>query len=154
MTVGEIGRPGMGPISATADLPIHRAWAVLDDARSDAPRPEAGPTTDAGDDLAAFLAADNTLPAPARHGIEALLRRQRLLEDDLCRQRKLLQEWILSQLTYKTLYYQYSGQAPDAPRPELMQEKEMVRRRIRDQLQAGGDYLAVLGLQSRSPSKP
>lgn len=154
MTVGEIGRPGMGPISATADISIHRASAALEDARSDASRPETGPTAIAGDHLEALLATDNTVPASARLGIEALLRRHRLLEDELCRQRKLLQEWILSQLTYKALYYQYSGQSPDAPRPELMQEKEMVRRRIRDQLHAGGDYLTVLGLQSRSPSKP
>ncbi len=150
MTVGEVGRSGIGPISHTADLSIRRAWVALGEARADALRP----ATAVADDVAAFLAGDRALPAPVRNGIEALLKRQCLLEDELCRQRKLLQEWILSQLTYKALYYQYSGQAPDALRPELMLEKDMVRRRIRDELQAGGDYLSVLGLPSCSPSRP
>ena len=48
------------------------------------------------------------------------------------RSRALLQEWMLSQLTYKALYFQYSGQRPEAPHAGLMQEKEMVRRHPRE----------------------
>ncbi|MNS89100.1 hypothetical protein D3C72_1231000 [compost metagenome] len=63
-----------------------------------------------------------------------------------------MQEWILSQQTYKTLYYQYSGQSQQAPRLELMREKEAVRRRIRAQLQVGADDLAAPDEQLRSLS--
>lgn len=86
--------------------------------------------------------------------MEALLQRHRMLAEELARQRTLLQEWILSQLTYKALYFQYSGQSPEAPSVDLMREKDMVRRRIRDQLHAGRDYDSVLEEQSRSLSRP
>ncbi len=76
------------------------------------------------------------------------------MDGELSRQRALLQEWILSQLTYKALYYRYSGQSPEAPCTELMREKDQVRRHIRDQLHAGGDPTAILGEQSSSQSKP
>ncbi|BDB28615.1 hypothetical protein Tamer19_00690 [Cupriavidus sp. TA19] len=102
--------------------------------------------------MAALLADDSALTDSARAAVENLLRRHRLLEGELARQRAMLQEWILSQLTYKTLYYQYSGQTPEAPRVELMREKEAVRRRIRDQLQGGTGYLAAPEEQSRSLS--
>jgi len=152
MTAGEIRRPGIGHISESANRSIHRPWAALEEAAGEVPREEVH-HDGAAAGVAALLADGEALPDEARQAIENLLSRQRLLEGELARQRKLLQEWILSQLTYKTLYYQYSGQTPDSPRMDLMQEKEAVRRRIRDQLRAGGDALAVLNEQSRSPSR-
>jgi len=101
--------------------------------------------------VAALLADDTALSDSARAAVENLLRRHRLLEGELARQRAMLQEWILSQLTYKSLYYQYSGQTPEAPRVELMREKEAVRRRIREQLQCGS-YLAAPEEPARSLS--
>ncbi|MDQ0143037.1 hypothetical protein J2T05_004662 [Cupriavidus necator] len=103
-------------------------------------------------EVAALLSQDSELSDGARAAVSNLLRRHRLLEGELARQRTLLQEWILSQLTYKTLYYQYSGQSPQAPRLELMREKEAVRRRIREQLQAGADYLSAPDESARSLS--
>jgi hypothetical protein len=103
-------------------------------------------------DVAPLLAEDSELSDSARAAVSNLLRRHCMLEGELARQRALLQEWILSQLTYKTLYYQYSGQSPQAPRLELMREKEAVRRRIREQLETGVDYLAAPDESSRSLS--
>jgi len=151
MTAGEIRRPAIGPISESAHRSIQKAWA----ASGEAPGEAAGRKVHhdgaiAG--VAALLDEEGALSDAAREAVGNLLRRHRLLEDELARQRELLQEWILSQLTYKTLYYQYSGQSPDAPRVEMMREKETVRRRIHDQLHAGGDYLTALNDQSRRQS--
>ncbi|MGO4325734.1 hypothetical protein AB4Z48_00155 [Cupriavidus sp. 2TAF22] len=146
----------MGTISESASLSIHRAWTALGEAAAETPRRHrsTGDANPAASVVEDFLSQDRMLPAHARAAIEQLLQRQRSLEGELSRQRSLLQEWILSQLTYKTLYYRYSGQSPDAPRSELLREKDLVRRRIRDQLQAGGEHAAILGEQSRSLSKP
>lgn len=155
MTAGEIRRPAMGPISESASLSIHRAWLALGEAAAEAPRRSR--ISERGDPAAstveAFLSQDETLLPHVRAAIEQLLQRQRSLESELSRQRELLQEWILSQLTYKALYCRYSGQSLEAPRSELTREKDEVRRRIREQLQAGGDHTAILGEQSRSQSK-
>ncbi|WP_029043976.1 MULTISPECIES: hypothetical protein [Cupriavidus] len=156
MNAGEIRRPAMGPISESASLSIHRAWAALGEAAAETPRRHriAERTDPAASAVEAFLSQDGALPSHVRAAIEQLLQRQRSLEGELSRQRSLLQEWILSQLTYKTLYYRYSGQSPEAPRGELLREKDQVRRRIREQLQAGGEHDAILGEQSRSLSRP
>ena len=172
MTAGEIRRPDIGPISESANQSIHRAWAALgesaatkgDLALRDARREEQEQGQDAGQesgheehtlaDLAALLAEEPDLSPRVRGAVEGLLHRHRVLAIEVARQRKLLQEWILSQLTYKALYLQYSGQTPEAPSVELMREKDMVRRRIRDELQSGRDYRSVLDEQSRSPSRP
>ncbi|UIF91617.1 hypothetical protein [Cupriavidus sp. UYPR2.512] len=154
MTAGEIRRPAIGPVRETNNRSIRsirHAWAAVGEAAGEAPGKWAvqeGATAD----VAALLAEDSELSDCARAAVADLLRRQRLLEGELTRQRTLLQEWILSQLTYKTLYYQYSGQSLQAPRLELMREKETVRRRIRDQLQAGADCLAAPDEQLRSLS--
>ena len=105
-------------------------------------------------DVATVLAEDREVSPRTRAAVEGLLQRHRLLADELYRQRQLLQEWILSQLTYKALYYQYSGQKPESPSIELMREKDMVRRRIRDELCAGGDRVSVLEDPLRSLSTP
>ncbi len=157
MTAGEIRRPAIGPISESANQSIHRAWAALGEASADIALPDRG-----GDghedyaitDVAAVLAEDRDASPRTRAAVEGLLQRHRQLAEELARQRQLLQEWILSQLTYKALYFQYSGQKPEAPSVDLMREKDMVRRRIRDELHAGRDYVSVLEEQSRSPSRP
>lgn len=151
MTAGEIRRPEFGPISASASRSIHRAPLASD--ASDISLRDAdlgGPDTE----VAVLLAEDTEISPRTRQAVEALLQRHRMLAEELARQRTLLQEWILSQLTYKALYLQYSGQSPEAPSVELMREKDMVRRRIRDQLHAGRDYDSVLEEQSRSLSRP
>ena len=130
---------------------MHPAWAAVEEAAAEVPARRAVSEA-AIADVAPLLAEDSELSDSARAAVSNLLRRHRLLEGELARQRALLQEWILSQLTYKTLYYQYSGQSPQAPRVELMREKEAVRRRIREQLEPGVDYLAAPDESSRSLS--
>lgn len=151
MTAGEIRRPALGPVRESSNRSIHHAWAATGEVAGEVPARRArheGATAD----VAVLLAEDSELSDSARAAVANLLRRHRLLEGELARQRTLLQEWILSQLTYKTLYYQYSGQSPQAPRVELMHEKEAVRRRIREQLQAGADDVAAPDEQPRSLS--
>ncbi|WP_092139675.1 hypothetical protein [Cupriavidus sp. YR651] len=154
MTAGEIRRTDIGPNSESANRSIHRARPSMSEATADVVLREEGHEDYAITDVAALLAEDRDVSPRTRHAVEGLLQRHRLLADELSRQRKLLQEWILSQLTYKALYLQYSGQTPEAPSVELMREKDMVRRRIREQLHAGRDYLSVLDEQSRSLSRP
>lgn len=157
MTAGEIRRPAIAPISESANESIHRAWAALGEASADialSDKGDEGHADYAITDVAAVLAEDHGASPRTRAAVEGLLQRHRLLAEELARQRHLLQEWILSQLTYKALYYQYSGQKPEAPSVELMREKDMVRRRIRDQLYAGCDHASVLEDPSRSPSRP
>ncbi|SOY68314.1 conserved hypothetical protein [Cupriavidus taiwanensis] len=130
---------------------MHPAWAAVGEAAGEVPAKRAVSEGVAAE-VDALLAQDSELSDSARAVISNLLRRHRLLEGELARQRTLLQEWILSQLTYKALYYQYSGQSPQAPRVELMREKEAMRRRIREQLQPGADYLAAPDESTRSLS--
>lgn len=130
---------------------MHPAWAAVGEAAGEVPAKRAVREGVAAE-VDALLAQDSELSDSARAVISNLLRRHRLLEGELARQRTLLQEWILSQLTYKALYYQYSGQSPQAPRVELMREKEAMRRRIREQLQPGADYLAAPDESTRSLS--
>ncbi|WP_116379582.1 hypothetical protein [Cupriavidus taiwanensis] len=154
MTAGEIRRPVIGPVRESSNRSIRSmqpAWAAVGEAAGEVPAKRA--VSDAAiAKVVALLAEDSELSDSARAAVSNLPRRHRLLEGELARQRTLLQEWILSQLTYKTLYYQYSGQSPGAPRVELMREKEAVRRRIREQLQPGADYLAVPDESTRSLS--
>jgi len=153
MTAGEIRRPAIGPIGEAARQPIHGAWAALGEASAALGLHEDHAITE----LVTALAEDHEASARTRAAVERLVQRHRLLAEEHYRQRQLLQEWILSQLTYKALYYQYSGQKPEAPNIELMREKEMVRRRIRDELHAGcdlGEPVGALDDSSHSPSRP
>lgn len=157
MTAGEIRRPAIGPISQPGSQPVHGKWKALGEASADIALQEGsdkGHEDYAITDVATVLAEDREVSPRTRAAVEGLLQRHRLLADELYRQRQLLQEWILSQLTYKALYYQYSGQKPDSPSIELMREKDMVRRRIRDELCAGGDRVSVLEDPLRSLSTP
>ncbi|MBB3006855.1 hypothetical protein [Cupriavidus alkaliphilus] len=154
MTAGEIRRPVIGPVRESSNRSIRSmrtAWAAVGEAAGEVPAKRVASDAVTAE-IDALLAEDSELSDSARAAVSNLLRRHRLLEGELARQRSLLQEWILSQLTYKTLYYQYSGQSPQAPRVELMREKEAVRRRIREQLQAGADYLATPDESTRSLS--
>ncbi|WP_454712884.1 hypothetical protein [Cupriavidus nantongensis] len=153
MTAGEIRRPVIGPVRESSNRSIrsmHPAWAAVGEAAGEVPAKRAVSEGVAAE-VDALLAQDSELSDSARAVISNLLRRHRLVEGELARQRTLLQEWILSQLTYKALYYQYSGQS-HAPRVELMREKEAMRRRIREQLQPGADYLAAPDESTRSLS--
>lgn len=152
MTAGEIRRPAIGPITESANQSGHRVLAALGEAAA------AVAMHDAQDDYAVtdvvnVLAEDTEVSPRTRAAVERLLQRHRLQAEELTRQRALLQEWIISQLTYKALYYQYSGQKPEAPSVELMREKDMVRRRIRDELYGGREALAVVEQPSRSLSR-
>ncbi|WER49546.1 hypothetical protein CupriaWKF_20620 [Cupriavidus sp. WKF15] len=151
MTAGEIRRPAIGPISESASRSMHRTWAVLGEAAGESSSRKHRHDGAAVSDVTLLL-EEGELSSSARLAVENLLRRHRLLEAELVRQRELLQEWILSQQTYKVLYYQYSGQAPEAPRVELMRERDAVRRRLQEQLHLGSDALAVMDEQARSQS--
>lgn len=157
MTAGEIRRSEFGSINQSAKISIHPAWNAVGETEQATPsrlnRNEARNEARA-EALGAFLASAASLPDDARAAIESLLRDQRALEGELNRQRSLLQEWILSQQTYKALYYQYSGQTADSLRPDLMHEKEQMRRSIRKQLQGDGETNAVLEQQPCSVSEP
>ena len=163
MTAGEIRRPAIGPISDSASQSMHGVWAALGEASADIARSERDEEGHEHHEhhehqaiaaVAAVLAEDRDMSPRTRAAVETLLRHHRLLAEDLARQRQLLQEWILSQLTYKSLYYQYSGQKPEAPNVELMREKDMVRRRIREQLHVGCEDVGVLDEPLRSLSRP
>ncbi len=130
---------------------MHRTWAALGDAAGESSTRKIRHDGTAVSDVTVLL-EEGELPSGVRQAVENLLRRHRLLEAELVRQRELLQEWILSQQTYKALYYQYSGQTPEAPRVELMRERDAVRRRLQEQLHLGSDPLAVLDEQVRSQS--
>ncbi|CAG2145986.1 hypothetical protein LMG31506_03300 [Cupriavidus yeoncheonensis] len=130
---------------------MHRTWAVLGEATGDSATRAIRHDGAAVSDVTALL-EEGALSSTARQAIENLLRRHRLLEAELVRQRELLQEWILSQQTYKALYYQYSGQTPEAPRVELMRERDAVRRRLQEKLHLGSDALAVMGEPTHSQS--
>ncbi len=149
MTAGEIRRPAIGPISESASRSMHRTWAVLGEAEGAASTRKI--RHDGAADVAALL-DEGELSSSARLAVENLLRRHRLLEAELVRQRELLQEWILRQQTYTALYYQYSGQTPEAPRLTLVRERDAVRRRLQDELHLGSGALAVMGEQARSQS--
>lgn len=153
MSVEEIRRPAIGPISESANLSIHRAWPALGEAASDTSSPQGRDDTIATA-AAALLEHDAALPPDAHRVLARLLHSHHCLEGEVARLRTLLQEWILSQLTYKALYYQYSGQSVDAPSEDRMREKERMRRTIREQLHSGGDRCAVLGRPSRSSNRP
>jgi hypothetical protein len=153
MSVEEIRRPAIGPISESANLSIHRAWPALGEAASDKSCGE-GRDEAVAAAAAALLEHEPALPPDTRRVLASLLHSHHCLEGEVARLRTLLQEWILSQLTYKALYYQYSGQSVDAPSEDRMREKERMRRTIREQLHSGGDHCAVLGRQSRSSNRP
>lgn len=157
MIAGEIRRPAIGPMNQPGSQPALGDWAALGEASEEIALHEGG---DKGHEdyaiaaVALVLAEDHDVSPRTRAAVEGLLQRHRLLADELHRQRQLLQEWILSQLTYKALYYQYSGQNPEAPSIELMREKDMVRRRIRDELHVGADQAEVPEDPLRSLSRP
>lgn len=151
MNAGEIRRPAIGPISESANRSMHRTWAVLGDATGDSATRKIRHDGAAVSDVTALL-EEGDLSSTTRQAVENLLRRHRLLEAELVRQRELLQEWILSQQTYKALYYQYSGQTPESPRVELMRERDIVRRRLQEELHLGSDPLAAMGDPAHSQS--
>lgn len=138
MSAGEIGHAAGVARPETASHPGRRGLsAVALSAESRAQPDDGNGRTDTTAEVAACLAEDELSPA-TRRAVEALLQRHRALEHEVARQRKLLQEWIVSQLTYKSLYFLYSGQSPEAPRLELVRERDAVRRRIQAQMEAGG----------------
>ncbi|AOY95122.1 hypothetical protein BKK79_25295 [Cupriavidus sp. USMAA2-4] len=152
MSAGEVQQPAIGPSSESANLSIHPVWAAPREPGSRGAFDAAGEGQDV--DLGEILTRDALPSDGVRQTLDALRQRNRLLEAELMRLRALLQEWMLSQLTYKALYFQYSGQRPEAPHAGLMQEKEMVRRHIREQWFAGSEHQAVPGDQTCRMSKP
>lgn len=139
MTAGEIGHAAGVARPETVSHPGRRVLtAVAPAAESRAQSTDGHARSDMTAEVAACLADDEQVSPSTRRAVEALLQRHRALEDEVARQRKLLQEWIVSQLTYKSLYYLYSGQSPEAPRLELVRERDVVRRRIQAQMEAGG----------------
>jgi len=152
MTAGEIGHPTSVACPESVSLPVRRSLSAVPDGERGTAR-RAG-RKDPAADVATCLAEDAQISACTRRAVEALLQRHRALEEEVARQRKMLQEWIVSQLTYKSLYFQYSGQTPDAPRLELVREREAVRRRIQAQLETGDPMSATAAAApARAPAE-
>lgn len=151
MNAGEIRRPAIGSMSESANHSIHGAWLALGEAGNAEPLRQ-GQHDPFVASVEAFLAADPGVSAETRTAVANVIQRNQSLEAEVAKLRTLLQEWIISQQTYKALYYRYSGQSPETPREDLMHEKEQMRRSIRGQLNPGVSPSHLSSEQTRSLS--
>jgi len=108
-----------------------------------------------------FVEADAMSPAEAREVAErcmageaadaasvarvfsALLGQIDALETDQAGRRRVLRQWMASQLTYKMLYLHHTGQDPAVPPRALRAQKEHVRAQVAALLDAGRAYTDV-----------
>lgn len=65
------------------------------------------------------------------------------LEADHAGRRRVLRQWMVSQLTYKMLYLHHTGQDPSVPPRTLRAQKERVRAQVVALLEAGRAYTDV-----------
>jgi hypothetical protein len=98
------------------------------DARGVAERCIAGEAPDAASVARAFSALLNQIDA---------------LEADHAGRRRVLRQWMVSQLTYKMLYLHHTGQDPTAPPRSLRAQKERVKAQVSALLDAGRSYADV-----------
>ena len=73
----------------------------------------------------------------------ALLNQIDALEADHAGRRRVLRQWMVSQLTYKMLYLHHTGQDPTAPPRPLRAQKERVKGQVAALLDAGRSYADV-----------
>jgi hypothetical protein len=65
------------------------------------------------------------------------------LEADQAGRRRVLRQWMVSQLTYKMLYLHHTGQDPAVPPRALRAQKERVKAQVAALLDAGRSYADV-----------
>ena len=65
------------------------------------------------------------------------------LEADHAGRRRVLRQWMVSQLTYKMLYLHHTGQDPAMPPRAMRAQKEQVKAQVSALLDAGRSYADV-----------
>ncbi|MGL6157343.1 MAG: hypothetical protein ACRC1O_12090 [Ralstonia mannitolilytica] len=154
----EMPRAGIAADGADSlEASIRRAQEVLSavSARLASRGPAAGPAAER------FIEADAMQPAEARavaercmageppdaaqlaRAFSTLLGQIDALEADQAGRRRVLRQWMVSQLTYKMLYLHYTGQDPAVPPRALRAQKERVKARVAALLDAGRSYADV-----------
>jgi hypothetical protein len=114
--------------SQTTDRFVETDAMPLVDARAVAERCIAGEVSDAARMARAF---------------SALLTQVDALEADHAGRRRVLRQWMVSQLTYKMLYLHHTGQDPKLPGRALRAQKEQVRAQVSALQAAGRSYADV-----------
>ena len=78
--------------------------------------------------------------ASVARAFAALLEQIEALEADQAARRRVQQQWMVSQLTYKMLYLHHTTQNPALSAPALRAQKGRVRARVLALLDAGRSY--------------
>ncbi|KMW48057.1 hypothetical protein PQH03_05985 [Ralstonia insidiosa] len=81
--------------------------------------------------------------ASMARAFSALLMQVDALEADHAGRRRVLRQWMVSQLTYKMLYLHHTGQDPTVPPRALRVQKERVKAQVSALLDAGRSYADV-----------
>jgi hypothetical protein len=89
------------------------------------------------------IAGEVLEPAGMARALSALLGQIDGLEADHAGRRRVLRQWMVSQLTYKMLYLHHTGQDSTVPPRALRAQKEQVKAQISALLDAGRAYADV-----------
>ncbi|HWV05509.1 MULTISPECIES: hypothetical protein [Ralstonia] len=89
------------------------------------------------------IAGGATEPASLARAFSALLGQIDGLEADHAGRRRVLRQWMVSQLTYKMLYLHHTGQDSTVPPRALRAQKERVKAQVSALLDAGRSYADV-----------
>lgn len=89
------------------------------------------------------MAGEPQNPAQLARACSALLAQIDALEADQAGRRRVLRQWMVSQLTYKMLYLHHTGQDPAVPPRALRAQKERVKAQVAALLDAGRSYADV-----------
>lgn len=89
------------------------------------------------------IAGESLDAARVGRAFSVLLAQVDSLEADQAGRRRVLRQWMASQLTYKMLYLHHSGQDPAMPPRALRAQKERVKAQVSALLDAGRSYADV-----------
>ncbi|CAJ0697998.1 hypothetical protein LMG19089_01995 [Ralstonia edaphis] len=89
------------------------------------------------------IAGEAAEPASLARAFSALLGQIDGLEADHAGRRRVLRQWMVSQLTYKMLYLHHTGQDSTVPPRALRAQKERVKAQVSALLDAGRAYADV-----------
>ena len=89
------------------------------------------------------IAGESAEPASLARAFSALLGQIDGLEADHAGRRRVLRQWMVSQLTYKMLYLHHTGQDSTVPPRALRAQKERVKAQVSALLDAGRSYADV-----------
>jgi len=89
------------------------------------------------------IAGEAADPASLARAFSALLGQIDGLEADHAGRRRVLRQWMVSQLTYKMLYLHHTGQDSTVPPRALRAQKERVKAQVSALLDAGRSYADV-----------